>query len=59
MALFRAFINSIGEVTDITIIGSLPGLNNAVSEAIMATTWKPAKLMGEAVGVWVILLVEI
>ncbi len=57
--VLSAFINTKGEVTELFIIKPDPTMNMPVANAIMRTPWKPAKLMGEAVGAWVNIPVEI
>ncbi len=53
MVVISTFIDTSGEVVEIHPLGSHSDLDAPVAEAIIRTPWKPARLEGEAVGVWV------
>lgn len=59
LVVLSAFINSNGNVRHLINIKSHPELDIPVAEVIRRTPWNPAKLMGEAVGVWINISVEI
>lgn len=53
--IIQAFVNEEGKVTETLILAGYPdtGLDDAATEAIKKTQFKPAKARGKPVGVWI------
>ncbi len=49
----KVFINEKGVASDAIILQGIPGLNQAAIDAVKKAKYKPAKLKGKPVGVWV------